>query len=231
MTRHNRTGWQKAYTREAVFWIIRPFSAGKDQKNTPKGTNMGLRERKKDRTRLQLLHAALELIGQQGFEETTIMQIAAAIDVSPRTVLRYFPTKEDIIVSWVEDGMNIFLACMEQRPADEPAHQSLLACARELLKTYQERADFYLIIERTIASSSSISARKQEMSAALGKKVSQILAERTENNGQAILRNELYPIVVFSILRVVIRTWVSLDGKRPLLDLFNEAAALIQFQA
>lgn len=192
---------------------------------------MGLRERKKDRTRLQLLHAALELIGRQGFEETTINQIAAAIDVSPRTVLRYFPTKEDIIVSWVEDGMKIFLASLEQRPADEPAHLSLLAGARELLKSYQERADFYLIIERTIASSSGISARKQEMSAALGKKVSQILADRTENNEQAILRNELYPIVVFSILRVVIRTWVSLDGKRPLLDLFNEASALIQFQA
>ncbi|MCH5050787.1 TetR/AcrR family transcriptional regulator [Pectobacterium aquaticum] len=192
---------------------------------------MGLRERKKDQTRRQILEAALVLIGRQGFADTTINQIAAAVDISPRTVLRYFPTKEDVIVSWVEDGMAIFLSCLDNRPTGEAAHLSLLACARELLKLYQERADFYLTIERVIASSSGISARKHEMSAALSEKVSQVLSGRAAFPETASLAAELYPTVVFSMLRVVIHAWVATDGQKQLLELFDEAVALIRFQS
>ena len=191
---------------------------------------MGLRERKKDKTRLQLLEAALELIGRQGFEETTINQIAAAVDVSPRTVLRYFPTKEDVIVSWVEDGMALFLSSLKDRPEDESAHLSLLASAREMLKLYQERADFYLTIERVIASTSGVKARKLEMSAALGEEVSQVLAKRTHSSTTASLAGDLYPAVVFSMLRVVIKRWVATNGQLQLLNLFDKTSALIQFR-
>lgn len=192
---------------------------------------MGLRERKKDKTRLQLLEAALELIGRQGFEITTISQIAAAVDVSSRTVLRYFPTKEDVIVNWVEDGMAIFLSTLEERPADEPAHLSLLASAREMLKSYEARSEFYLTIERVIASSSAISARKQEMSAELGAQISAALATRSKTSTAATLTHHLYPMVVFSMVRVAIQTWVAQDGKCSLLELFDDAAALIEFSA
>jgi len=191
---------------------------------------VGLRERKKDKTRLQLLEAALELIGRQGFEETTINQIAAAVDVSPRTVLRYFPTKEDVIVSWVEDGMALFLSSLKDRPEDESAHLSLLASAREMLKLYQERADFYLTIERVIASTSGVKARKLEMSAALGEEVSQVLAKRTHSSTTASLAGDLYPAVVFSMLRVVIKRWVATNGQLQLLNLFDKTSALIQFR-
>lgn len=78
---------------------------------------MGLREDKKDRTRAQLLEAALDLIHKRGFEETTVADIAAAVSVSPRTLLRYFPTKEDVIVSWVQDGMTIVRAELTERLA------------------------------------------------------------------------------------------------------------------
>jgi len=191
---------------------------------------VNLRERKKSKTRLQLLEAALALIGIQGFEETTINQIAAAVDVSPRTLLRYFPTKEDVIVSWVEDGMAIFLETLTLRPAQEPASLALLASAREMLLSYQARSDFYLTIERVIASAPGISARKQEMAAGLANQVSATLSLRSEHSSAAALANELYPAVVFSLIRVVIHQWVALDGKPQLIDLFNQAAAMIQFQ-
>ncbi|HBQ4000321.1 TPA: TetR/AcrR family transcriptional regulator [Klebsiella pneumoniae] len=191
---------------------------------------MSLREKKKDRTRRKILESALELIDSQGFQDTTINQIAAAIDISPRTILRYFPTKEDIIVSWVEEGMTIFLSCLHQRPTDEHAHLSLLACARELLQLYEKQAEFYLTIERVIASSSAISARKHEMSAELAKKVSQVLSERATSTETSLISLDLYPAVIFSILRVVIRTWVATDGKRQLIKLFDDAVELISFK-
>lgn len=192
---------------------------------------MNLRERKKDKTRTQLLEAALDLIGRQGFADTTISQIAAAVDVSPRTLLRYFPTKEDVIVSWVEEGMSIFFDCLLERMTGEPVHVSLLAAAHALLESYEKRADFYLVIERTIASSSAISARKLEMSSALSEKVTEFLKRRSGESPQAALASELYPGLVFSMMRVAIRIWVAGGGSRPLMDIFNETKALVRFES
>jgi TetR/AcrR family transcriptional regulator, regulator of mycofactocin system len=59
----------------------------------------GIRLRKKARTRLAIQDAALDLFADQGFEATTVEQIAERADVSPSTFFRYFGTKADIILS------------------------------------------------------------------------------------------------------------------------------------
>ena len=62
----------------------------------------GLRERKKQWTREQLIDAAVELCLKQGYENTTVDQIAAAADVSTRTFSRYFPTKDAVVMSLLD---------------------------------------------------------------------------------------------------------------------------------
>ena len=59
--------------------------------------DVGLRERKKQRTRELIAKTALELFSEYGYQATTVADIAASAELSERTIFGYFPTKEDIL--------------------------------------------------------------------------------------------------------------------------------------
>jgi len=78
-----------------------------------------LRERKKARTRASIREHALRLFRDQGYDATTVEQIAAAAEVSPSTFFRYFPTKEDVVLrDDLDDRM--FEAFQRQPPSLTP---------------------------------------------------------------------------------------------------------------
>ena len=88
---------------------------------------MGLRERKKRRTRETVRLAAYELFEKNGYPDTTIEQIAELADVSPRTFFRYFPNKAALLVpdQLMEPIIELFLAAPpELRPI--PAYRHAL---------------------------------------------------------------------------------------------------------
>ena len=80
--------------------------------------SLGLRERKKLRTRATLIDAAVELCDRQGFERTTVEQIAAIADVSPRTFSRYFATKDAVCWRSIDDAVDIVAVELARQPAD-----------------------------------------------------------------------------------------------------------------
>lgn len=76
----------------------------------------GLRERKKARTRATIQHHAVRLFREQGYDATTVEQVAAAAEVAPSTVFRYFPTKEDLVVS--DEFDPVFIAAFRAQPPE-----------------------------------------------------------------------------------------------------------------
>jgi AcrR family transcriptional regulator len=106
----------------------------------PSTRPVGLRERKKARTRDALQRHALRLFREQGYDATTIEQIAEAAEVSPSTFFRYFPTKEDLVLSDEYDPM--ILAAFHAQPADVPPVRALRAAIRSVSAGFgaEERA-------------------------------------------------------------------------------------------
>ncbi len=97
----------------------------------------GLRERKKLRTRARLIDAALDLADRHGYEHTTVEQIAEAVEVSPRTFARYFPTKDSAILALLDhltDAANVEL---DRLPTDTPPFEALLHANTALLRSGQ----------------------------------------------------------------------------------------------
>ncbi|MFE3291236.1 TetR family transcriptional regulator [Rhodococcus sp. NPDC059234] len=102
----------------------------------PRSDRPGLRERKKLKTRATIRAEAMRLFESQGYEATTVEQIAEAAEVSPSTFFRYFPTKERVVMA--DDLDDPTLAALEQIPLDVPpltalrqAYEATLAAMSE----------------------------------------------------------------------------------------------------
>ena len=75
----------------------------------------GLRERKKAKTKAAIQHHALRLFQQQGYDATTVEQIAEAAEISPSTFFRYFPNKEDVVL--YDELDPLFVDAFDAQPA------------------------------------------------------------------------------------------------------------------
>ena len=96
----------------------------------------GLRERKKARTRAAIREHALRLFRENGYQRTTVEQIAAAAEVSPSTFFRYFPTKEDLVL---QDDMDTrMIEAFERQPPGLSLVAAVRAGVREAFASYTE---------------------------------------------------------------------------------------------
>ena len=101
----------------------------------------GLRERKKRDRRRRIEDVAIDLFVRQGFDATTIEQIAAAADIAPRTFFSYFATKDDLVLADYTDRLDRILAELERRPDHEPAWDALSASFAAVASDYTTEVD------------------------------------------------------------------------------------------
>jgi AcrR family transcriptional regulator len=90
----------------------------------------GLRERKKAKTRTAIREAAMRLFTDQGYAATTVDQIAEAAEVSPSTFFRYFPTKEDVVLT--DDYDPALIATLLAQPAGTHPIDAVIAAMHEV---------------------------------------------------------------------------------------------------
>src|SRR5262249_21598608 len=93
----------------------------------------GLRERKKQKTRSAIQREAMRLFQEQGYDATTVEQIAEAAEISQSTFFRYFPTKEDVIL--LDDYDPLLIRMIAERPAEEPPVTAVRNAIVEAMRT------------------------------------------------------------------------------------------------
>jgi AcrR family transcriptional regulator len=105
---------------------------------------IGLRERKKIRTREAIRREAFRLIEENGYASTTVEQIAEAADVSPSTFFRYFPSKESVLLA--DDLDQPLLEALAAQPVDL---SPIAAFRRALEETYAAMSEEQMRFENT----------------------------------------------------------------------------------
>src|SRR5262245_19755209 len=176
-------------------------------------TELGLRERKKQRTRQLLSETARRLFSERGFERVSIAERAREAEVSEQTVFNYLPSKEDLVYSGLELFEEQLLAAIRERPQGQTviaAFGDFILEPRGFLAAEDEAAGRELIaVTRMIAASPALLARERQIFARYTDALARLIAEET---GAA--SGDLRPHVVANALIGVHRALISYVRER-----------------
>jgi AcrR family transcriptional regulator len=188
-------------------------------------TSPGLRERKKQKTRWAIQEHALRLIAEQGYEATTVDQIAAAAEISPSTFFRYFPTKEDLII---EDEYDALM--LEGLSKMDPAVPPLEAVRRVITGALASMSqhDLEKIIERSklILAVPALRSRSLENFTKTVDLIAGVVAQRTGLAADSV-EIRAFSGAVIGAMTSVILTWLESGAKTDLVGLIDRALSLV----
>ncbi|MQS36329.1 TetR/AcrR family transcriptional regulator [Streptomyces katsurahamanus] len=173
----------------------------------PRQGTMGLRERKKLKTRRAIRRAAYRLIALQGYETTTVEQIAEAAEVSPSTVFRYFPAKEDIVLT--DDYDPALESALRARPAGEdPLDSVRRVLTHRLALALHEERDAVVQRTRLMAEVPALRARMTESFSGAFETLAVTLADRA-GRPHDDLDVRVFTATVLAAVREVLLYWAA----------------------
>lgn len=145
--------------------------------------SLGLRERKKLRTRRLISETARRLFAERGFEAVPVSEVASAAEVSEATVYNYFPTKEDLVYEGMERFEAEMLQAVRERPSGEPVAQAfgrfVLDVRGALAAGDETTARSLTQVSRMIATSPALQARELEILNRYAESLAALIAEET----------------------------------------------------
>ncbi len=190
---------------------------------------LGVREARKQLTSRELILAAFELFGRQGYDETTVEQIADRVGISKRTFFRYFANKEDLVLGNLEHTAGLLAAAMWERPLSEDPWLSLRRSFDFFVEATTEEPDRVCDNLRIMQSSPALKATQlgklQHWQAALVPELSRRLAK---DGDEADMRAAAMAGAALACMDAAMNAWFLHGGERnlgPMLDTAMESVA------
>ncbi|MER7791056.1 TetR family transcriptional regulator [Streptomyces sp. NPDC097640] len=178
----------------------------------------GLRERKKRRTRAALVRSALELFTRNGYDHTTVDEIADAVDVSQRTFFRYFANKEEVAFATQDVAERHFFDALAGRPAEEApltalrgAVQTSWSAAGEIIAELVPQ-DLHMRMYCVIESTPALLAVHLRRTAELEDRLAREIARREGLDFDADPRPRLVVAAFGGAIRVAGQLWNEGEG-------------------
>ncbi len=168
---------------------------------------LGLRARKKLKLRHQLVRAALRLFEEQGFEQTTVEDIAASVDVSARTFFRYFARKDDVLLVDPERKLAVMRAAVEDRAPGEPILDAVRGAVVALARDYALEPDTTAALYRLATAEPVVAARMLEFQIGWEQTLAAELAEHLEMS-PGDLRPQIIAHTALTTARLGIADWL-----------------------
>lgn len=178
----------------------------------------GLRDRKKQRTRQTIEKVALRLFEEQGFDGTTIDQIAAAAEIAPRTFFHYFPSKEDVVLADYASRLDRIEAALKANPADQAPWPALRGAFLSVASDYETEREGLLRRFRIIQDSPSVAARNLQIQADWEDAVTEAVAGWLGVDPSRDIRPRLIAGAALAAMRVSLRRWLTDEGSSRLPD-------------
>jgi AcrR family transcriptional regulator len=179
------------------------------------------RQRKKNATRDRIRASALRLFREQGYDDTTVEQIAAAAGVSHMTFFRYFPAKEDVALS---DSYDPLLGgLLQQTPATWPlADRIRAALLQGLSQLHDADRDTLLAQNKLIVSTPALRERLWASQMATQQLILQALSAG-QRDPHPSFTDRVTVAACLAAATTAILTWVENDGTPELPDLIGQA--------
>ncbi|ARQ67536.1 TetR/AcrR family transcriptional regulator [Streptomyces marincola] len=176
-----------------------------------------------------ILDTAVRLFAEQGYEQTTIAQIAREAGISQRSLFRYFGTKEDLVCGDQEARGELLKQIVEQQPAEVSAWDALRAGFEGVLAN-EHTPERVLDLSRLIFDTPSLHARYAEkrlrwqagLVPVIQARLGPATAPGPDPRAQAIVAT------AFACVDTATELWVGHDGRLDLLELYDQCLAAVR---
>lgn len=192
--------------------------------NASSQARIGLRERKRIKLRGAIQAEALRLFEAQGYEQTTVEQIAEAAETSTTTFYRYFPTKEDVVLD--DDYDSLIQQVADSRPRGESPDATIRAVISAVVAASETDEDHIRARLRFIATVPAVDARYAAEERKTIDLLARVLADRTDRPADDY-QIELTAAALVAILFTATRRWATQDEPSSLATLIDQAMTVI----
>ncbi|WP_089156419.1 TetR/AcrR family transcriptional regulator [Micromonospora sp. NBS 11-29] len=187
------------------------------------GRHSTLRTRRRADTQRVIQAHAVRLFTERGYDATTVIDVAAAAGVSPMTVYRHFPTKEDLVLGDRHDRLvaeRIAASCAAQ-PLLRRIGGALIDTAAALVAGGHEDTRFLLTRLRLMITTPALRARHLDTHHALQRAIVDTLAKDADPD--TVFRVRAAAGACLAAMHTALVEWAARDGRSDLPTLIDAA--------